>query len=407
MSYEEDDFSKICEYSDSVRNTEGEEMEGKEGVVKHPDFDLMGPVLADMDALMREVEFCKGGVGFTWERDSKNRLVPVATPLGKRYFFDVYFFFQHYAFDERYVYSPHVEALREALIVKALHPDHAPFHGNVPHPVTGRLPQQLFDDVLAKAAEIVGSPQFRERLRIRRRNAERNEAKGLAIEQKVFANRARQLVLMLHFGYELQYRSSIALEEIQQHRKKFFNNCRTNNLLRGIVDYIWKIEQGDDSGLHLHVLIFYSTDSCRDVYIAKQIGKYWVKVTGGKGKYWNSNAEKAFHEKYGHGIGTGEIGWDDDAKRKALRINICYMAKADQFLKVRLGGSHLFGTSQVREKRKLGRPRSLKPKLDGDPTVRTQADPLENTGTDVTALMRISTVKQGRDGFDAIGVGDG
>ncbi|KAE8760848.1 inovirus Gp2 family protein [Paraburkholderia madseniana] len=382
MSYEEDDFSKIYKYSDLIKNTEGKEIEGKEGVEIHRDFDLMGPLLADMEALVREIEFSKGGVGFTWERDGKNRLVPIATSLGKRYFSDVMVFFELYAFAERYVFSPHVEALCEAFAALELHPSFFPFRGNLPDPGTGKTPLQLFNDVLAKVAEIVGSSKFREQLRVRRRNAERNEAKGLAIEQQVFANRSRQLVLMLHFGYEEKHRSSVTLEEIQQHRKKFFNNCRTNKLLRGIVDYIWKIEEGEESGLHLHMLIFYSADSCRDVHIAKQIGEYWVKVTGGKGRYWNSNANKLFHEKYGHGIGTGEINWDDDAKREALRTNIRYMAKADQFLKARLDGCHLFGTSQVKDKKKIGRPRSKKPKLDDEPADITLADSLDNTGTD-------------------------
>ncbi|MBY8605346.1 inovirus Gp2 family protein [Burkholderia arboris] len=138
-------------------------------------------------------------------------------------------------------------------------------------------------------------------------------------------------------------------------------------MLRGIVDYIWKLEEGDESGLHLHVLIFYTADSCRDVYIAKLIGEYWVKVTEGKGQYWNSNANKIFHEKYGHGVGTGEINWDNDAKREALRENIRYMTKADQFLKMKYGEHcRLFGTSQVKEKEKPGRPRVVKPKRDGD-----------------------------------------
>lgn len=382
MSYEEDDFSKIYEYSERVRNTEGVEIDGKEGIKLSSNYDDMGPLLADMEALVRDIEFCKGGVGFTWERNSKNKLVPVETPLGKCYLTAVMVFFEHYAFAERYVFSPHVEALREAFTALNLHPMFFPFRGNLPDPDTGKLPLELFNDVLAKVAEIVGTSEFRERLRIRRRNAERNEAKGLAIEQQVFGNKSRQLVLMLHFGYEAQHRSRVTLEEIQLHRKKFFNNCRTNKLLRGIVDYIWKIEEGDDSGLHLHVLIFYSAESCRDVHIAKLIGEYWVKVTGGKGKYWNSNAEKAFHEKYGHGVGTGEINWNDDAKREALRTNIRYMAKADQFLKARRGGCHLFGTSQVKEKKKPGRPRSLKPILHGDPAGSTQADSLDNAGTE-------------------------
>ncbi|EOH6075505.1 inovirus-type Gp2 protein [Burkholderia cenocepacia] len=379
MSFEEDGVVKIYEYIDVVRNTERAEIAGEERILLLPSFDLMRALLADMEALVRDVEFSKDAVGFEILHNKWNKPVAVPEPLGKRFFYSMKAFFQNFAYAERHVYSPHVSALCEAFEALGLHPLVFTFRdpGSVERR-TGKTHGETFNDVTKKVAEIVGSKRFRDRLRVRRRNAERNEAKGLAIEQQVFENKSRQLVLMLHFGFKEQHRSKITLDEIQKHRKKFFNNCRTNKLLRGIVDYIWKLEEGDESGLHLHVLLFYTADSCRDVYIAKQLGEYWVKVTGGKGHYWNSNANKAFHEKHGHGVGTGEINWDDDAKREALRENIRYMTKADQFLKMKYGEhGRVFGTSQVKQKEKSGRPRNVKPKLDGDPAGSTQTNSLD------------------------------
>ncbi|WP_175916092.1 inovirus-type Gp2 protein [Burkholderia sp. BCC1638] len=392
MSYEDDDFYKIYKFSDFVINTEGEEVDDRECLLVHPDFDMIGPVLAEIEALVRDIEFSEESDGFVIERNAERQPVIVVKPMGERYWTSVMRFFQHYAFDERYVFSPHVEALREAIGALGLHPDALPFCCSPRGSIVERLPEEVFNGLLAKVLEIVGTSAFREQLRVRKRNAERNEAKGLAIERQIFENKSRRLVLMLHFGYQAQYRSSIRLEEMQRHRKKFFNNCRSNKLLRGIRDYIWKIEEGNDSGLHLHVLIFYTANSCRDVYIAQQIGEYWVKVTDGKGKYWNSNADKAKHAKYGHGIGTGEINWDDHNKREALRRNIQYMTKADQFLKMKYGEHcRVFGTSQVKEKEKSGRPRTVKPTLQGEPAGGTQADSfdsesLDNTSADATDL---------------------
>lgn len=392
MSFEEDDFDKIYEYGEWVRNTEGAEIEGEDAVVLLPSFDLMRTLLADMETMVREIEFSKDAVGFDIGRNRLNKPVVVPKPLGKRYFYALKAFYRDYVFAARYVYSPHVSAVSEAFRALGLHPHVFTFGdpGSIER-TTGKTHGEVFNNVITKVAEIVASKQFRDRLRVRKRNAERNEETGLEIEQKVFANRSRQLVLMLHFGYQEQYRSQVRLEEIQKHRKKFFNNCRSNKLLGGICDYLWKLEEGDESGLHLHVLIFYTADSCRDVYIAQQLGEYWKNVvTEGKGQYWNSNANKAFHEKYGHGIGTGEINWDDDAKREALRENIRYMTKADQFLKIKCGEhSRLFGTSQVEEKKKPGRPRVAKPKGEVDSAGSAQADSfefesLDETGADVT-----------------------
>lgn len=393
MSFEEDDVKKIYEYSDLVRNTERAGIEGEEKIVLLPSLDLLRTSLASMEAMVRDIEFSKGEAGFEIGRNKLGRPVVVPKPLGKRHFYALKAFFQNYAYAERYVYSVHVSALCEVFEALGLHPVTFAFRepGSI-EPSTGKTHGETFNEVVRKVAEIVDSKQFRERLRVRRRNAERNEAKGLAIEQQVFENKARQLVLVLHFGYKEQHRMRMTLDEIQAHRKKFFNNCRTNKLLRGIVDYIWKMEEGDESGLHLHVLIFYTADSCRDVYIAKQLGEYWVKVTGGKGQYWNSNANKLFHEKHGHGVGTGEINWDDDAKREALRTNIRYMTKADQFLKMKYGEHcRVFGTSQVKEREKSGRPRTVKSKLDGDPAGSAHpdllnSDSLDDTGTDAANL---------------------
>lgn len=363
MSYEEDDFSKDYEFIDWVTNTERAEIDGKDEVFLRSGFGSLRPILIAMEAMAREVEFDKDTVGFDIRTDERGKtvVVPKAKTKAVRYFMNLNAFLHSHASSKRYVFSPHVQAVSEALEASGFNSDTGGFRFREPGMVdlgTGKTHGEIFNEVVAKIAEIVASSRFRERLRVRQRNAERNEARGLAIEQKVFENKSRQVLLMLHFGYQEPYRRTLTLEEIQKHRQKFFNNCRSNKLLRGIVDYIWTIEEGDESGLHLHMLIFHNADFQRDVYIAKLIGDYWVKVTGGIGQYWNSNANKAFHAKYGHGVGTGEINWDNFEKRVALRENIRYMTKADQFLKMKYGKrSHLFGTSRVEEKKKPGRPR--------------------------------------------------
>lgn len=375
MSFDED-FSKIYEYSDWVTNTERGEIDSEEKTILLPSFYALRPLLVSMEMMARDIEFDSNRVGFKIKCDEKGRRVAIANQFGQRYFYALGAFYQHYAFNEHYLYSPHVSAVCDAFKALDLHP--LIFMFGKPgdrNRATGKVDGEVFNEVVAKVAEILASSAFRERLRVRKRSAKRNEEKGLAIEQKVFANKSRHLVLMLHFGYQEQHRTKITFEECQKHRKKFFNNSRSNTLLRGIVDYIWKLEEGDESGLHLHILIFYTASSCHDVYIAKRIGEYWMKVTEGKGQYWNSNANKVFHEKYGHGVGTGEINWNDEAKREALRENIRYMTKADQFLKVKYGKhNHLFGTSEVAMKKKPGRPRGMLPKRGADTAYQRQVN---------------------------------
>ena len=160
----------------------------------------------------------------------------------------------------------------------------------------------------------------------------RNTEQALRLGEAMYAARSRHLILVLTLSYKDQYRSFITLNDIRRDRERFFGNFRHNRLLQGIDAYVWKIEEGENSGgLHLHVLIFYSGEHRADIYIAQRIGEYWENViTRGKGSYWNSNTQKEMHERYGHGIGTGQIDRHDQAKREALRENMRYLAKGIQ-----------------------------------------------------------------------------
>lgn len=375
MSSENDSYIKCYEYSDLARNTAC--FDGYEDAPEvRGGFRTNRRCLVAMESMARDIELDEHSVGFEIHAGVRGKIVaPTAKTEARGYFDALRAFLNQCVRSWRFVYSPHVQAVIEAIEAVGLP---AGFQFHKPNTIERDMRKthaEIFNDVRDRISDIVGSLAFEERLRSRKRNAERNEATALAIEQQVFANKSRTLVLVLHFGFQSDYRLNITFEEIQAYREKFFNNRRSNKLLRGIDDYIWKLEEGDESGLHLHLLIFYNAaDSCRDVYIAKQIGEYWVKLTGGKGQYWNSNANKVFHQKYGHGVGTGAINWDEDEKREALRANIRYMTKADQFLKIKHGDSRAFGTSQVKAKKKAGRPRIVKPKLDGDPAGDALAD---------------------------------
>lgn len=185
--------------------------------------------------------------------------------------------------------------------------------------------------------------------RINSRQAERNEARALQHEQVMFAHRSRYLVLVLTLNYQPAYRQWITLEIIQQHRDRLLNNGRNNKLLQGIEGYVWKIEEGGMSGgLHLHLIIYYSGKHQADVQIARSIGEYWKHaITDGIGDYWNSNADRDFHARFGHGIGTGQIDRNNHAKREALRINLRYLAKEEQQVTCKTSPyDRMFGTSQ-------------------------------------------------------------
>lgn len=178
------------------------------------------------------------------------------------------------------------------------------------------------------------------------RKACRNLERALALEEAMFNWCSRHLILILTLNYKDEYRSIIALDDIQRHRDTFLNNFRTNKLLQPINAYIWKIEEGDGGGgLHMHVVLFYDRAHHADIKIAKDIGEYWESmVTSGIGFYRNSNADK---DKYRY-IATGQIDRRDLVKRNALRDVLKYMAKCDQRVMSRVNPHcRMFGTSQI------------------------------------------------------------
>ena len=180
------------------------------------------------------------------------------------------------------------------------------------------------------------------------RKVVRNAERVIQLESAMFNWRSRHLILVLTLSYCREFQHLVNLETIRLHRDQLLNNRRSNKLLAGINGYVWKIEEGHNgAGLHMHLILFYAGEHRADCYLTRSIGEYWVNVvTQGAGSYWNSNADKAFHEMHGHGIGTGQIDRHDPVKREALRKNLLYLAKEEQEV-VKGANSHLrmFGTS--------------------------------------------------------------
>jgi len=267
----------------------------------------------------------------------------------------------HAQFSAMPVYSLRVQVFFEACAQVEIIDDKC--FGELPpncvHLATGKTYAELFNELIDEIREICRSAWFKTKLQYRQERAKDNESRALAFEEAMFGWRSRHLMIVLHFGYLAQHRGEVTEEVLREHRDRFFNNRRNNRLLNGIKGFIWVIEQGETSGFHLHVVLFYSAAYRHDVMIAKRLGEYWVRVaTRGIGQYWNGNARKKFYEKRGYGDGTGTIDRTNMKKRTALRKTIRYLTKDEQILLSKTG-EHVrsFQTSQVPEKRSIGRPR--------------------------------------------------
>ncbi|AQQ51511.1 MULTISPECIES: inovirus-type Gp2 protein [Burkholderia cepacia complex] len=349
---------------DERMNLEETDIDGRRQVVIHKGY--ASRYLFAIEKFVHDIE--NGRKGSFIEETARYSGIKRMRELyfGKRYYRLVNEWLERYA--DIYHYTARVEVFYDVCKELGLIDDRHPFAFDKPGDVVradGMRCMDLFDLLIEKIRERCHSREFKERERLREANAEKNRTNVLALEEAMFSaetGRSRWLVLSLTLRYKPQFRRWITPEVIQQHRDRFFAARRFNTLMSGIKNYVWAIEQGEGTGLHLHVILFYSAEHNHDEHIAKQIGEYWANVvTEGKGDYWNSNRAqlKKSYEKRGHGVGIGQINWNDTKKREALRKNLVYLAKSEQYLMIK-GADRIrtFGMGQVPTKASSGRPRA-------------------------------------------------
>jgi hypothetical protein len=287
--------------------------------------------------------------------------------LGKKYYGKLNEWIERYREETRY--SAHVEAFHDACKELGILGGKKRFwfgelgDTDVQH---DRSYVEWFNELIVKIHERCQSRKFKERMRLIEVHRQRSFDRVIAFGEELFSEengRACWLVIELTLQYESKYRGSVTLDVVQNHRDKFFKARRNSSGPMSCAEaYAWAIEEGEDTGFHLHVVLFCLPVTKDDERLANQIGDFWnEEVTEGRGKYWNSNRAdlKPRYEKHGHGVGVGLIEHHDKMKRTSMLINLLYLAKAEQQLQIKAEGNvHTFGMSDVPKKQKVGRPRN-------------------------------------------------
>jgi hypothetical protein len=359
---EDQDALEVTTRLNERMNLEQTDVNGNKTIVIHKGY--ASKHLFNIEKFVLEVEKGrKGGFVEVATRSTQAKRI-CALYLGKKYYRLLNDWLERYS--DLYCYSARVEVFYDVCKQLGLI-GWDPFWFDEPGDFVGTdgvRYMDLFNSLIEQIYVCCQSREFTERERLRLANAEKNKRNALALEEAMFSNetgQSRWLVLSLTLRYKPNFRQRSTPELIQQHRDRFFAARRFNTLMSGIKNYVWTIEQGEETGLHLHVILFYSADHNHDESIAKQIGEYWVdSVTEGKGDYWNSNAAwlKKVYKNRGHGIGVGQINWNDTEKREALRKRLVYLAKAQQYLMVKAAQNmRTFDMGRVPKKLKSGRPR--------------------------------------------------
>lgn len=359
---EDQDALEVITRLDERMNLEQTDVEGKRTTIIHNGYGSRH--LYDIEKFVKAIQRgWKGGFIEITARYSGLKTIRELY-LGKKYYRLINDWVERYS--NLHQYSVRVEVFYDvckAMGVIGVRNFHFKQPGEIAR-ADGARYMDAFNMLIEEISVRCQSREFKEQERLRLLGAKHNEERVLAMEEAMFSpetGRSRWLILSLTLGYKPKFRRWITPGIVGQHRDRLFDARRFNKLIAGIKNYVWTIEQGEGTGLHLHVILFYSADHNHDEFIARQIGDYWKQVvTQGKGDCWNSN-EAWLKARYRsrHGVGVGQINWNDTEKREALRKLLVYLAKAEQYLMLKAAkGMHTFGMGQIPKKIKAGRPRS-------------------------------------------------
>ena len=264
---------------------------------------------------------------------------------------------------EEYFYSPKIRAFFDAW--NSMSEELGRIEMGRPQdscPFSGWYGADVFNALIAKIRLHCRTSKYATRLRKHRNNCRRALGSFLAWEADLFRpeSRSRHLMVLVHLGYLKEHRTRVTPELIQTHLDRMLDKT-ADPVLNGVRDYAWRIEEGKQTGLHIHLLVSYDTWHNDSVGVARELGEYWkVRATQGMGRYWNGNADglKQRGKGGGAGLGLGKINHNDLLARTGLRKILAYMAKSSQYLTRKSGPKYKsFGLSRPEEKKVRGRPR--------------------------------------------------
>ncbi len=265
--------------------------------------------------------------GYEIKPNAKGMLTVKELDFGRRYFPQLKAFLQSWI--PGYYFSPHVELFYQCCRHLSIG-DWARLRPSDKLD-SGIYVAELFNGLLSELRKGAAKPEFKRKLRSISETCERGFESCKKYFNDLMNIRARLLVLRVDFSYLKEHSASASPEEIARDLKTFLDTRRYNPLFETLRGYIWRLEYGQDKGLHYHMIFFLDgADSLNDPWLADQYGKHWQKsCASGKGIYFNCNNKRPAYCY----LGIGMIDHREYLKRYYFITKVLgYLAKKDQYL---------------------------------------------------------------------------
>lgn len=218
----------------------------------------------------------------------------------------------------------------------------------------------LFNEIIKRIREGVASPRLKTKLYRRIARSRENYQSACLYIESLFAAYSRLVIVRIDLIYRSEFAQRVTIEEARKDREHFLNNMRGNHLFSHLAEYLWKLEDGEQRGLHYHFIFFLDgSHKIKASYYANEFGKYWAEiVTKGRGYFHNCHTSKSSYKNYGIGV----INHYESDKRANLTGKLLeYISKTSQYLEV-IGG-RFFGHGEIAKReiskdgKAIGRPR--------------------------------------------------
>lgn len=197
---------------------------------------------------------------------------------------------------------------------------------------------------LSDLQKALQSAEFKKALAARRKAAKRIRAAFRGLWRRVFAKRARVMVVCVDFEYALSgypegfhplysplTPDRFLLEVFLADRDRFINNLRDLQQPGGFAEHLlgwgWKLECGQKRGWHIHAVFFFDASRVKNAwYMAEMLGDLWMRLTDGRGSYFNLlNSDRDYQQVF-----LGEIHRGDSEAEAGYLKYVEYLAKDDQ-----------------------------------------------------------------------------
>lgn len=289
-------------------------------------------------------------VPFTFVRGRDGSLNTLRSSLATRYFSQLPGFVRQVcALSSRYIYNERLSAFIAILKDHGLtgqFVDWGPVqraHETLLPDLKYRSAAEVFNAIVTDLRRRCRSKSVGEKMRSRRRAADKLHGSCVAYTDKVFDVYKRLLVLRLEFYYTPELAHCIDITLAQEDIAHFLANQRCNAIFADLVGYIVKTEYGVSKGIHHHVVLYFDANSRNPYYqeyYGRQFCDYWEgTITQGRGEAWNLNTKKNLLSLEQRGIkGIGDIRDSDALLRQNLNERVLgYLCKGDQFFRPAYG----------------------------------------------------------------------